>query len=87
MLNLNGTTIPRQQDSILNKTGAFIPNYIKLSDVKQQPRLRDFFDDENPIPDESSLMILNVNFPFDHFMNSTADVYADDIKISSLYLV
>ena len=31
-------------------------------------------------------MILNLNFPFDQFMNSTADVYADDLKISSLYL-
>ena len=45
-----------------------------------------FFDEEHPIPDDSSLMILNVNFPFDQFMNSTADVYADDMKISSLYL-
>ena len=34
----------------------------------------------------SSLMILNLNFPFDQFMNSTADIYADDLKISSLYL-
>ena len=31
-------------------------------------------------------MILNLNFPFNQFMNSTADVYADDLKISSLYL-
>ena len=46
----------------------------------------DFFNKQNPIPDESSLMILNVNFPFDQFMNSTSDVYADDIQISSLYL-
>ena len=82
----NGTTTPRQQDSILNKTDAFIPNYVKLSDVKPHEDLEDFFDEENPIPDESSLMILNVNFPFEQFMNSTADVYADDLKISSLYL-
>ncbi|WP_428325340.1 S8 family serine peptidase [Nitrosopumilus sp.] len=82
----NGTTIPRQQDSILNKTGAFIPNYVKLSDVKPHEELKDFFDEEYPIPDDSSLMILNVNFPFNQFMNSTSDVYADDMKISSLYL-
>ena len=31
-------------------------------------------------------MILNVNFQFDDFMNNTADVYADDLKIASLYL-
>ena len=40
----------------------------------------------DPIPDESSLMILNVNFQFDDFMNNTSDIYADDLKISSLYL-
>ncbi|ABX13441.1 S8 family serine peptidase [Nitrosopumilus maritimus] len=82
----NGTTTPRQHDSILNKTDTFIPNYVKLSDVKPHEDLEDFFDEKNPIPDESSLMILNVNFPFDQFMNSTSDVYADDLKISSLYL-
>lgn len=82
----NGTTLPRQQDSILNKTGAFIPNYVKLSDVKPYEEIKDFFDNERPIPNDSSLMILNVNFPFDQFMNSTSDVYADDLKISSLYL-
>lgn len=82
----DGTTTPHQQDSILNKTDTFIPNYVKLSDVKPHEELEDFFDEINPIPDDSSLMILNVNFPFDQFMNSTSDVYADDLKISSLYL-
>ena len=82
----NGTTIVHQQDSIMNKSNTFIPNYIKLSDVNEQPGLGAFFNSQNPIPDDSSLMILNVNFPFDDFMNNTADVYADDLKISSLYL-
>ena len=82
----NGTTIPRQQDSILNKTDSFIPNYVQLSDVNNHDELGDFFNEQNPIPDKSSLMILNVNFPFTEFMNSTTNVYADDIKISSLYL-
>ncbi|KAF6245739.1 S8 family serine peptidase [Nitrosopumilus sp. b2] len=82
----NGTTTPRQQDSIINKTDVFIPNYVKLSDVKQHKELGDFFEKENPIPKESSLMILNVNFPFNQFLNKTSDVYADDIKISSLYM-
>jgi len=82
----NGTTIPRQQDSILNKTDSFIPNYVQLSDVNNHDELSDFFNEQNPIPDKSSLMILNVNFLFDEFMNSTSNVYADEIKISSLYL-
>ena len=84
--SLDSQTIPQQQDSILNKTGVFSPNYVKLSDVKDINELGDFFDSQNPIPDDSSLMILNLNFPFSQFMNSTADVYADDLKISSLYL-
>ena len=81
---LNGTTVVRQQDTILNNT--FIPNYVKLSDVTSQPGLGKFFNQQNPIPDESSLMILNLNFLFADFMNNTSDVYADDLKISSLYI-
>jgi subtilisin family serine protease len=83
---LNGITTPQQQDSVLNKTDVFIPNYVKLSDVQTNEKLNDFFDNQNPIPDDSSLMILNLNFPFSEFMNSTTDIYADDLKISSLYL-
>jgi len=83
---LNGITSVQQQDSILNKSGIFIPNYVKLSDIQNHSKLGDFFDNQNPIPDESSLMILNLNFPFNEFMNNTSDVYADDMKISSLYL-
>lgn len=82
----SGTTIVQQQDSILNKSGIYTPNYIKLSDVKQHSTLSEFFDEKDPIPDDSSLMILNVNFLFDAFMNKASDVYADDFKIASLYL-
>jgi len=82
----DGTTIPHQQDSIFDESGTYIPNYFKISDVKHHSTLGEFFDEGNPIPDDSSLMILNVNFPFDSFMNETSDVYADDLKISSLYI-
>ena len=82
----NGTTIVQQQDPILNKTDTFIPNYVKLSELGNENELENFYNEENPIPDESSLMILNVNFLFDNFMNNTSDVYADDLQISSLYL-
>ncbi len=68
-----------------NKT-AFIPNYVKLSDIKIHKDLGEFFDKTNPIPDDASLLILNVNFLFSTFMNKTDDVYANDMKISSLYL-
>jgi hypothetical protein len=82
----NGTTIVREQDSILNNTDTFIPNYVKLSELANQDELGRFFNNDDPIPDESSLMILNLNFQFSDFMNNTSDVYADDIKIASLYL-
>ena len=83
---ITSTTKVQQQDPILNKTGVFSPNYIKLSDIKTHVSLDEFFNESDPIPPESSLMVLNVNFPFDHFMNSTDDEFAGDIKISSLYL-
>ncbi|MDC0330326.1 S8 family serine peptidase, partial [Nitrosopumilus sp.] len=82
----NGVTNVQQQDPINNKTGVYVPNYVKLSDVDDHSSLNDIFSKENPIPDESSLMILNLNFPFNQFMNNTSDVYADELKISSLYL-
>ena len=82
----NGTTITKQQDSILNKTDVFIPNYVRLSELGNQTNLDTFFNNNDPIPNESSLMILNVNFPFSDFMNNTSEIYADDLKISSLYL-
>ena len=82
----DGKTIVRQQDSILNKTDTFIPNYVELSHITNLKTTGDFFSEQNPIPEESSLMIVNVNFPFSDFMNGTSSVYADDLKISSLYL-
>jgi hypothetical protein len=82
----DGKTDPRDQDAILNKTGAYIPNYVKLSDARHHSGMDEFFDESSPIPAGTELMILNVNFPFDSFMNATADVYADDLQISSLYL-
>lgn len=82
----NGTTIVRQQDTLMNKTDTFIPNFVKLSELGNFSELGTFFNDDDPIPDESSLMILNLNFQFSDFMNNTSNVYADDLKISSLYL-
>ena len=82
----DGVTTVQQQDSILNKTGIYIPNYVELSDIQEHSTLNSISNQENPIPDTSSLMILNLNFPFNQFMNNTSEVYADDLKISSLYI-
>ena len=74
------------KDPDLKDKEAYIPNYIKLSDVKSPKNLSEYYDEQNPIPKDSSLLILNINFPFDTFMNKTDDIYANDMKISSLYL-
>ena len=41
---------------------------------------------KNIFPNNSSLLVLNANFEFDTFMNKTNPIYADDLRISSLYL-
>ncbi len=82
----NETTSVQLQDSVVNKSGTYIPNYYRLIDAKEHTTLSSYFDVSNPIPEDASLMILNVNFPFDDFMNKTDLTYGNDLKISSLYL-
>lgn len=84
--SLNGTTIPRQQDPALNDTDAYIPNYVRLADVRHDEGLAGLFGDGRTIPADASLLVLSVNFAFSDFMNMSADAYADDIGIASLYL-
>jgi hypothetical protein len=80
---LDGITEVQLQDPILNKSKTYRPNYVKLTDlpidVSQSNRT-------SIIPTDASLMVLNLRFPFDTFMNQTDTVYADDMKISSLYI-
>ncbi len=83
---LPGSTEPRQRDLDVDEPGAFVPNYVRLSDIMLHGSLGDFFGRGDPIPPEASLMILNVNFAFNDFMNKTDDTYANDLGISSLYL-
>ena len=82
----DGNTVPMQQDPVLNKSGVYAPNYIRLGDIREYPDLPSYFDAPEEIPADASLMILNVNFPFGEFMNMTDPVFANDMKISSLYL-
>ncbi len=82
----NGTTEINLQDPLLNKSGVFRPNYMPLENISDNKNLLSLFQQTKPIPDDASLMILNVNFPFDNFMNSSEKIYAHDMKISSLYL-
>ena len=82
----NSTTEVHLQDPLLNKSGVFRPNYISLENIAEHKDLSSFFQKTKLIPDDASLMILNMNFPFSNFMNATEKIYANDIKISSLYL-
>ncbi|MGI0011727.1 MAG: S8 family serine peptidase, partial [Nitrosopumilaceae archaeon] len=82
----NGTTEVRLQDPLINKSGTFRPNYIPLEDITKYEEMQAFYEKKKPIPDDVSLMIVNVNFPFDNFMNKTEKIYANDMKISSVYL-
>ena len=81
-LEMSGITEPFLHDSILNETETYRPNYIKLADIPAEHRISN----GTIIHPDSSLMILNLHFPFDVFMNQTDTTYADDLKISSLYV-
>jgi subtilisin family serine protease len=83
-LSYNGFTEPRLNDSYLNETDVFAPNYIHLSNLADSAKITSNF--VKDIPEDSSLMVLNANFSFDQFMNKTNPIYANDLKISSLYL-
>jgi hypothetical protein len=71
--SINGTTEVRKKDPILNSnTTGFIPNYINLKEKVQ-------------IPDDTELMVVKAYFPFESFLNSTEAIYANSLRIASLY--
>ena len=80
----DGITEPHLQDSYHNKSKTYRPNYIPLDDLSTSEKINT--NSSKTMPDESTLLVLNANFSFDHFMNQTNPIYADDLKISSLYL-
>ncbi len=80
----DGKTEPHLQDAYHNKSNTYRPNYVSLGDLTTSEMLKT--NSSKIIPNDSSLLILNANFSFDHFMNQTNPIYADDLKISSLYL-
>jgi len=82
-LQMSGVTEPHLQDQILNEPETYRPNYIKLDDIPAEHRISN---ETSIIHPDSSLMILNLHFPFNTFMNQTDTTYADDLIISSLYV-
>ena len=83
-LSYDGFTEPQSKDSYFNETDTFAPNYIHLRSLADSAKITSNF--VKDIPADSSLMVLNANFSFDQFMNKTDPIYANDLKISSLYL-
>ena len=72
--SINGTTTVRQKDSILNSTKAgFVPNYINLKKVLN-------------IPKDTELLVIKAYFPFESFLNATEPIYANSLRIASLYV-
>ena len=59
----------------MNKTDTFIPNFVKLSELGNFSELGTFFNDVDPIPDESSLMIINLNFQIIEEITKTNFLY------------
>ena len=80
----DGFTEPRLHDSYLNETDAYRPNYVSLGNMTISGN--NVSASNMDIPDNSTLLVLNANFSFDQFMNQTNPIYADDLKISSLYI-
>jgi len=83
---LNGMTEPHLQDSFLNKSKTYRPNYIPLANFTSDAYNMQNATSKSIFPNDSSLLVLNANFEFDTFMNKTNPIYADDLRISSLYL-
>ena len=80
----DGFTEPRLHDSYLNETDTYRPNYVSLGNMTISGN--NVSASNMDIPDNSTLLVLNANFSFDQFMNQTNPIYANDLKISSLYI-
>ena len=83
-LTYDGITEPHLQDSYHNKSKVYRPNYIPIGNLTSSEKIQT--NSSKIMPEDSSLLVLNANFSFDNFMNQTNPIYADDLKISSLYL-
>ena len=81
-----GMTTPLVQDRKFREPDTYMPNYILLEDVKNFTGPGSFYDDAAAVPADADLLVLNLNFAFDEFMNKTHDIYAEELRIASLYL-
>ncbi len=81
-----GTTEPRLADPDINGTDAYAPNYVRLEDARERRTVASYLAAPEGVPDGAGLLVLTAGFGMDAFMNSSAETYADDLSIASLYL-
>ena len=81
-----GTTEPRVPDPGMNETGRYAPNYVRLADARGHGTVASYLAAPAGVPDGAGLLVLAAGFGIGAFMNSSADTYADDLSIASLYL-
>ena len=83
-------TAPRLRDADMNETGKYAPNYVRLADARGHPTVASYVaasaGPDAGVPAGAGLLVLSARFSVDRFMNSSADTYADDLSIASLYL-
>ncbi|MEM2429742.1 MAG: S8 family serine peptidase [Nitrososphaerales archaeon] len=73
-VSINLTTKPHELDPLLKDNGGYIPNYINLTEKF------------GLIPEETCLLVIKVNYPFESFYNTTiSPLYGDALRIASLY--
>lgn len=81
-----GTTEPRVAPAGADAdSDAYEPGYVPLSRVREYADLGSFYEPVR-IPAESDMMVLNVSFGMDQFMDPESEVYADDLSIASVYI-
>lgn len=84
--SLAGSTVPRAPDPDVNETGKYAPNYVRLEDARERRTVASYLAAPGGVPDGAGLLVLTVGFGMGAFMNSSAEIYADDLSIASLYL-
>ncbi len=83
-----GRTEPRLRDRVYDGEDAYRPNYVRLDDVRTHEEPGSYYEEGalDGDAEDADLLVLQLRFGFDEFMNVSAPRYADDMRISSLYL-
>lgn len=80
-----GTTVPRTLPAGADEESGYEPGYVRLSEVREFADLGSFYEPLR-VPEDAGMMVLNVAFDMDQFMDGEAEVYADGLSIASVYI-